>query len=85
MGIAGNVFEQHGTVAHFAHIEVDDAADFRLALGAADVLHLARRPQRIDPGAQVLLRGLWRVLGGALGGFNDSLHGALLAFQLDAV
>src|SRR6516162_6482370 len=85
VGIARNVVEQHGTVAHLAHIEVDDAADFRLALGAADVLHLARRAQRIDPGAQVLFRGLRRVLGGALGGFNDGWHEALLAFRLDAV
>src|SRR6516164_706938 len=84
-GIARNVVEQYGAVAHLTHVEVDDAADFRLALGAADVLHLARRAQRIDPGAQVLLRGLRCVLSGALGGFNDGWHGALLAFRLDAV
>src|SRR5215831_20465940 len=85
VGIAGNVVEQHGAVAHLAHVEVDDAADFRLALGAADLLHLARRAQRIDPAAQVLLRRLWRALGGALGGLGDGLHLTLLAVRLDGV
>ena len=53
--IARNVVEQHRRVAHLAHVEIDDAADLLLALGARDLLHLAGGPQRLDPGAQVLL------------------------------
>ena len=76
--MAGDVVEQHRGVAHLAHIEVDDAADFRFAFGATDLLQLARRAQPIDPGAQVLPRWLGRGLGRALG-LGDGLHGRLLA------
>ena len=51
---AGHVVEQHGLVADPALIDVDDAADFLLALGAVDVLQLAGGAQLRDPGAQVL-------------------------------
>ena len=47
-GIAGNVVEQHRGVAHLAHVKIDNAADFRFPLGAADILQLACRAQRID-------------------------------------
>ncbi len=50
---AGHVVEQHGLVADLALIDVDDAADFLLALGALDVLHFARGAQVRDPGAQI--------------------------------
>src|SRR5262249_38734354 len=85
VGIARNVVDQHGAVAHLAHGEVDDAAVFRLSVGAADPLRRARRAQRIDPGTQVLPRRLWRALGRALGGLGDGLHLTLLAVRLDGV
>jgi hypothetical protein len=52
--IAGHVVEQHRLVAHLAHVEIDDAADLRLALGAGYFLHLAGGPQRLDPRSQIL-------------------------------
>ena len=59
--IARHVVEQHRLVADPALIDVDDAADLLLALGAGDVLQLAGGAQLRDPGAQVLA-----VLGGGL-------------------
>src|SRR5215471_3145973 len=50
-----NVVEQHGLVADAALINVDDAADFALSLGAFDILKLASRAQLRNPGAQILL------------------------------
>src|SRR5215472_888335 len=52
---SGNVVEQHGLVADAALINIDDAADFALALGAFDVLNLLGRAHLRDPGAQILL------------------------------
>src|SRR5262249_4904436 len=52
---SGNVVEQHGLVADAALINIDDAADFALALGAFDVLNLFGRAHLRDPGAQILL------------------------------
>ena len=78
--VARNVVEQHGAVAHLAHVEVDDAADLVLALGAADLLQLARRAQLVDPGAQVLLGWLGCLLRCALAALDVGHgHGALLA------
>jgi len=55
-------------------MQVDDAADLGLALGAIDFLQLARGTQRIDPGPQILLRRIGRGLGGALGSLSYRLH-----------
>ena len=65
--IARHVVEQHRLVADVALIDVDDAADLLLALGAGDVLQFAGGAQLRDPGAQVLA-----LVGGGLvswGGF----------------
>ena len=72
---ARHVVEQHRLVADAALIDVDDAADFLLALGAGDVLHLAGGAQLRDPGAQVL-----PFLGGRLfvcARYNGGVHVAL--------
>jgi hypothetical protein len=57
--VAGNVVKQHGLVADPALIDVDDAANFALALGTRDVLQFAGRAQSRNPSAQILtvLRG----------------------------
>jgi len=52
--IARHVVEQHRPVADAALVDVDDAADLLLALGARDVLQLAGGAQLRDPSAQVL-------------------------------
>ena len=54
---AGHVVEQHGLVADAPLIDIDDAADFPLALGAGNVLQLAGGAQLRDPGTQILLFG----------------------------
>ncbi len=59
---AGHVVEQHRLVADVALIDVDDAADLLLALGARDVLQLAGGAQLRDPGAQVLALFRWRLV-----------------------
>ena len=51
---AGHVVEQHRLVADAALVDVDDAADLLLVLGALDVLQLAGGAQLRDPGAQIL-------------------------------
>ena len=65
LGIAGNVVEQHQRIADLALVDVDDAADLALALGAADVRHLAGRFHLREPGAQILLRRVGVRGGGA--------------------
>ena len=52
--ITRHVVEQHRLVADAALVDVDDAADLLLALGAGDVLQFAVGAQLRDPGAQVL-------------------------------
>ena len=52
--IAGHLVEQHRLVADVALVDIDDAADLLLALGALDVLQFAGGAQLRDPGAQVL-------------------------------
>jgi hypothetical protein len=74
LGIARDVVEQHQRIADLALVDVDDAADLALALGAADVHHLAGRLHLRQPSAQVLLRRV----GGAAGGarIDVGVHGA---------
>ena len=58
LGVAGDVVEQHQRVADLALVDVDDAADLALALGAADVHDLAGGFHLREPGAEVLFRGI---------------------------
>src|SRR6185312_6767524 len=51
---ARHIVEQHRLVADAALVDVDDAADLLLALGAGDVLQFAVGAQLRDPGAQIL-------------------------------
>ena len=53
LGKAGHRVEQHRGIAHLAHIDVDDAADLLLRLGAGDDLELARGADAFDPIAQI--------------------------------
>src|SRR5262249_12577580 len=53
LGKAGDLVEQHRGIAHLAHIDVDDAADLLLRLGAGDDLELARGADAFDPVAQI--------------------------------
>ncbi len=52
-GKAGHRVEQHRGIAHLAHIDVDDAADLLLRLGAGDDFELARGAHALDPVAQI--------------------------------
>src|SRR5262249_35466034 len=52
-GKAGDLVEQHRGIAHLAHIDVDDAADLLLRLGAGDDLELARGAAAFDTVAQI--------------------------------
>src|SRR5712671_5262672 len=54
--ISRDVVEQHQRIADLALIDVDDAADLALALGAADVRDFASRLHLREPGTQILLR-----------------------------
>ena len=56
LGIAGDVIEQDRLVAGLALVEIDDAADLLVAVGAGDVLDFARRLHLGDPASQILLR-----------------------------
>jgi hypothetical protein len=80
-GIARNVIEQDGGIAHLAHVKVDDAADFGFALGAADLLHLTCRAQHLDPCAQILFRHRRRFLRDAFR-TRDVGHGHLESSSL---
>ena len=79
LGIAGDVVEQHQRVADLALVDVDDAADLALALGAADVRHLAgglhhARARRADPASA---RWMWpRALRGSTLVFMASSAGS---------
>ena len=42
-------------IAHLAHIDVDDAADLFLRLGAGDDLELAGGSDAVDPVPQILV------------------------------
>jgi hypothetical protein len=53
LGKAGHALEQHRGIAHLAHIDVDDAADLLLRLGAGDDFELARGADAFDPVAQI--------------------------------
>ena len=52
---AGNLVEHHRGIAHLPHIDVDDAADLLLRLGAVDELQLAGGLDGFDPVPQVLV------------------------------
>src|SRR5258706_14529919 len=52
--IAGDVVEQDRRVTGLALIEIDDAADFLLAVGARDMLDLARGFHFGDPASEIL-------------------------------
>ena len=80
--IARHVVEQHRLVADSALIDVDDAADLLLALGAGDVLQLAEGAQLRDPGAQVLALVDGVLFRGA--GFDGGVH-AFVITGLDPV
>ena len=66
--IARNVVEQHRLVAGLALVEIDDAADLLLAIGAAHDLQLVGGLHLREPGAQVLLRRVGERLGCEIGG-----------------
>ena len=53
--ISGNLVEQDGGVTHLAHIDVDDAADLLLRLGALDVFQFAGSFDACDPVTQILV------------------------------
>ncbi len=80
---AGHVVEQHRLVADAALIDVDDAADLLLALGALDVLQFARGAQLRDPGAQVLARIRCRFL--CCASFDRRVHLIPVITGLDPV
>ena len=67
-----HVVEQHRLVADAALIDVDDAADLLLALGAGDVLQFAVGAQLRDPGAQILALFGCRLFRGA--SFDCRIH-----------
>ena len=62
---AGDVVEHHRRRAHGALIDVDDAADLLIALGAGDGHELAGRFHLREPDAQILLRGVAQASVGA--------------------
>ena len=83
---AGHVVEQHRLVADAALVDVDDAADLLLALGALDVLHLVVGAQLRQPVPQILLRARFRFGFRRLRGllcrlcgsrFDGRIHGSL--------
>ena len=55
-GEAGHLVEHDGGISHPPLVEVDDAADLLLGLGAPDDLELAGRRDVADPVAQVFVR-----------------------------
>ena len=69
-------------IAHLALIDVDDAADLLLRLGALDDLQLAGRRDVVDPVAQILVRHVVLLAAGRSGA--DSAP-KLLIFEHDLV
>src|SRR4029453_1942771 len=55
LGKARHLVEHHGRVAHPPHVDVDNAADLLLGLGALDDLELARGFDAFDPVPQILV------------------------------
>ena len=68
--ISRDVVEQHQRIADLALVDIDDAADLALTLGAADVGDLAGRLHLREPSAQILFR---RVGGACRGSRIDVL------------
>ena len=83
LGIAGDVVEQHQRIADLALEDIDDAADLALALGAADVRHLAGRLHLREPGAQILLRRIGFRRGAAR--INVTVHSVVPLIQGQAL
>ena len=53
--IAGDLVEHHRGIAHLPHIDVDEATDLFLGLGAFDGLELAGGFDALDPVPQILV------------------------------
>src|SRR5262249_58979891 len=70
--------EQHRLVVGLALVEIDDAADLVLTVGAADELKLAGGFHLGEPSAQVLLGRIAQRSGRGLGG---AVHGRNLSGQ----
>jgi hypothetical protein len=52
---ARNLVEHHRGIAHLALVDVDDAADLFLGLGALDHFQLAGGPDPVDPVSEILV------------------------------
>ena len=56
LGIAGDLVEEHRRIAHLAHVDIDDAADLLLGLGALDDLEFAHGVDGRNPVTKILVR-----------------------------